>query len=244
MNISALFSFFLIFSFAITCVFAGYLPSDATTVTASASSGNYSASISTDDTVAIPITPTSSQAVYTSTNRINYTNTCPSGFNVTIASASSDTNLTRTGSDSGTKGIPTISTGTTLTDNTWGFSKDSGNSFSPVPVLTSPVVLFNTASASSSYFDVVYGVKTDSNLPSGVYTNDVLYTVSLPTTCTAYTLKFNPDGGTIINSSYNYNDQTLDYGSMINLSNYKPQKTGYTFTGWSNGSFYLSVFGA
>ena len=24
---------------------------------------------------------------------------------------------------------------------------------------------------------------------------------------------------------------------MINLSNYKPQKTGYTFTGWSNGSY-------
>ena len=150
LSISALFSFFLIFSFVITFIFAGYLPSDAMTTTASAFSGNYSASISSDDIVSIPITPTSSQTIYTSTNRINYTNTCPSGFNVTIASASSNTNLTRTGSDSGTKSIPTISTGTTLTDNTWGFSKDSGNSFSPMPASTSPVALFNTTSAASS----------------------------------------------------------------------------------------------
>ena len=237
MTALAIFSFFLISTFVITCIIAGYLPSEATTTTASVSVGSYSASISSDDTVSIPVTPTASQAVYTSTNRINYTNTCPSGFSVTLASSSSSTSLTRTGSDSGTKTIPTISTGTALTDNTWGFSKDSGNSFSPVPASASPVALFSTSSASSSYFDVVYGVKTNSDLPSGNYTNDVVYTVSLPSTCDAYTLKFDPDGGTIINSSYNYNDQTLDYGSLINLSNYKPQKTGYTFAGWTNGSY-------
>ena len=241
---SAVFSIFLVASFVISCLFATIAPSNATTTTASAGSTAYSASISSDDAVSIPVTPTSEQATYITEQTISYTNTCPSGFTVTISSSSSNTNLTRTGSDSGTKTIPTTSsTGAALSDNTWGFSKVSGNgSFNPVPALASPVELFSTDSASTTAgtFPVYFGVKTDNNLPSGSYTNDVIYTVSVPSTCIAYTLKFNLNGGTGA-TGVDYSDQTLDYGTLIDLSTYTPTRTGYTFNGWTNGSFILSV---
>ena len=237
LSLFAVFSSFLVVTFVSICLFAAPEASDATTVTASAGSTSYLASISNDDTVSIPISPTSSQEVYTATNDISYTNTCPAGFIVTIASTTTNTNLTRTGDDDGTKTISTISTGpASLSEYSWGFSKVSGNSaFNPIPSSASPVELFSVdeTNTTPATFTVYYGVKTDDQLTPGSYTNSVLYTVSVPSTCTAYTLSFDANGGTIIDSTYNYDDQTLDYGTMINLSNYKPERTGYTFAGWS-----------
>ena len=226
-----IFLFFLFFGLILSIFLAG--PEETEAGSASGGSTAYSASISNDETVEISITPKDTQTVFTGTNTISYTNTCPKGFNLQISSASSDTNLTRTGTDSGTKTLPTISIAGSLTDNTWGVSSD-GSTYYPIPALGSTNTIFSTSSANTSAktIDILYGVKADYSIPEGTYTNDIIYTVATPAACLAYTLKFNLNSGTGA-SGVDYSDKTLDYGTMINLSTYKPTRTGYTFSGWS-----------
>ena len=140
---------FMALTFLTVKTFAPDVRSNAETNTASQTVGPYTASISFDSATAINITPTASQDVYTGTNEISYTNTCPYGFNVTMSSVDEDTSLTRLGSDSGTKTIPTISSGTALTDNTWGYSTDGGTSYNAIPALANPATIINTSSATT-----------------------------------------------------------------------------------------------
>ena len=236
LNCLAVFSFFLLSTFSTVCMFAGQMSTIATEASVHSGSMDYAASISNDEMASVPIAPTNNQEIYTTTSQISYANTCPSGFDVFISSGSANTSLLRSGNDSGPNEIPTISSDSTLTDNTWGFSSDNGETYLSVPSLSNPRKLFGKTEVSSGAFDVIYGIKIDNTIPAGSYTNDIVYTITFPITCTAYTLYFDPNGGTIIDSSYDYDSQTLDYGTVINLANYKPQRAGYAFSGWNNGS--------
>ncbi|MBR1875407.1 InlB B-repeat-containing protein [Candidatus Saccharibacteria bacterium] len=139
--------------------------------------------------------------------------------------------MTRTGSDTGTKTINAV-TGSGLTDNTWGF-KASGNAFTQVPVSSSPVVLYSSSTAETNKtIGVTYGVKVDNTLPSGTYSNDVVYTVVVDNRCLQYTLSFVDEDDT----TKLYPDISVNYGDNVNLNNYTPTKSGYTFAGWTNGS--------
>ena len=228
---------FLAFTFAVFSLLNPHFSGNATDQSASSGSAAYTASISTSDSVPISITPTDTQEIYTGLSRIRYTNTCPYGFTVTMSAASSDTNLTRKGNDSAPKTIPTISTGTALADNTWGYTI-SGNAFyNPIPPLASPVALLNTSTATTdpTNLDVIYGVKTSTDVPVGNYKNSVIYTVAVKPQCLTYTLKWDLNGGTG-KSGASYADTSVNYGQKINLLNYTPTRSGYTFTGWSNAS--------
>ena len=233
LNILVTFTFFLLIGLLISFLIAEPNKSEATTTSASAGSSVYYASISNDNTVTIPITPTNTQTEYTNTNNIKFTSTCTKGAYVYInTNSASNNSLTRTGSDSGVKTIDAVAGDVTtgLTDNTWGF-KTSGKVFSQVPVNTSPAVLYySTVAETNTDIDVIYGVKLDNTIPSGTYTNDVVYTVAVAPECLAYTLKFNTDGGSTIS------DQSINYGDTVNLNNYTTTKSGYIFGGWSNGS--------
>ena len=227
---------FLSLTFLTVKTFAPDIKSNAETQNISETVGPYTMSISTDSLTSINITPTSSQAVYTGTSAISYTNTCPHGFNVTMSSASENTSLTRTGSDSGTKEIPTISSGTALADNTWGFSKDNGSTYNTIPALANPATIIDTTSATTTAatLNLIYGVKTDNQLPSGSYSNDIVYTVSAKQQCLSYGITWDLDGGTGA-TGVTY-PTSLTFGSTLDLTSLTPTREGYEFTGWSNGT--------
>lgn len=227
---------FLSLTFLTVKTFAPDIKSNAETQTASQTVGPYTMSISTDSLTSINITPTASQAVYTGTSAISYTNTCPHGMSVAMSSASSNTNLTRSGSDSGTKTIPTISTGTDLADNTWGFSKDNGSTYNTIPALANPATIIDTTSATitAATLNLIYGVKTDNQLPSGSYSNDIIYTVSAKQQCLSYGITWNMNGGTAKSGATYPSSQS--FGSTLDLTSLTPTKEGYEFTGWSNGT--------
>ena len=234
---AVVFCAFLSFSFLTFSLLSPIVSSNAQDSSASAGSSAYVASISANNSVSLSATPTNTQTVFSGTNTITYTNTCPYGFNVTISSSSSDTNLTRVGTDSGLKTIPTISSGTALGNNTWGYSIDSGSTYNPIPALATPTNIINTSTATTNpaTLNVLYGVKINNTIPSGDYSNDVVYTVSVKPQCLTYTLSFDLDNGTGA-TGVDYSDQVLNYGQTIDLTTYTPTKSGYDFDGWSNGT--------
>ena len=227
---------FLALTFLTVKTFAPDVSSNADTNNASVEAGPYISSISVDSLTSINITPTSTQSVYTGTSAITYSNSCPYGMNVTLTSASDNTSLTRYGEDTATKTIPSTTT-TSLTDNTWGVSTNNGSTYSPIPSITAtPVNIINTFEATNNpaTLNLIYGVKTDSSLPSGSYTNDLIYTVSAKPQCLTYGITWNLDGGTAA-TGVTY-PAVLNFGSTTNLSTLTPTKPGYIFTGWSNGT--------
>ena len=227
---------FMTLTFLTVKTFAPDVSSNADTNNAQVNTGPYVSSISVDSLTSINITPTSTQSVYTGTNTISYTNTCPYGFNVTLTSTSDNTSLTRAGADSLTKEIPSTTT-TSLSDNTWGVSTDNGSTYRPIPAISAtPAKIINTfeATTNPATLNLIYGVKIDSSLPSGSYTNDLIYTVSAKPQCLTYAITWNLDGGTAA-SGVTY-PAVLNFGATTNLSTLTPTKPGYIFTGWSNGN--------
>lgn len=234
-NISV-FMAFLAFSFLSFSLVSPIVSSNADTNNAQVNTGPYISSISVDSLTSINITPTSTQSVYTGTSAITYSNSCPYGMNVTLTSASDNTSLTRVGADTATKEIPSTTTAS-LADNTWGVSTDNGSTYSPIPSITAtPVNVINTFEATNNpaTLNLIYGVKTDSSLPSGSYTNDLIYTVSAKPQCLTFAITWNLDGGTAATGA-TY-PAVLNFGATTNLSTLTPTKPGYIFTGWSNGT--------
>ena len=215
---------------------------NAATQTASQTVGPNSISMSNTDAVAINAIPTSEQTVYSGTNELSITNSCPSGATITLTTNSnSDTavanNLVRSGSDSLSKTIPATS-GNSLVNNSWGYSINNGSNYYAVPAKDeTPATIYDSSSATSSAetVNVKYGIKMDNNIPSGNYSNDVVYTVAVKPACLSYTLSWDLNGGTG-KTGASYDDVQMNYGDKINLTNYTPTREGYTFNGWSNGT--------
>ena len=235
---ASVFIAFLVFSFLSFTLISPIVSSNAGTniSTAQIDTGPYTMSISTDSLTSIDITPNSSQVTYTGTDSVSYTNTCPYGMNVTMSSSSENTDLIRAGTDSGTKTIPTISTGTTLTDNTWGFSTDNGSTYNPIPTLINPTTIIDTTSATTTTatLNLSYGIRVDNSIPSGNYSNDIVYTVSPKQQCLSYGVTWDLDGGTAATGA-TY-PSSLGFGQTLDLSALTPTKSGYILTGWSNGT--------
>ena len=232
-NKIGIFSCFIIVAFVATMFFSPVRKGDADTATVD--TGTFTASIANSGTATINVSPPSSQAVYNGTDVITYTNTCPHGFSVALSSASDNTSLVRAGNDSYINTIPTISTNGSLTDNTWGFSTNNGTTYSAIPPLSNPVAILETTSATTNAtnLNVIYGVKIDNTLPSGGYSNDVVYTLSVKPECVKYEIVWDFGDGTAA-SGVEYPD-SLDYGEEINLRTFNPTRNGYRFLGWSNG---------
>ena len=229
---------FLILTFLTIKTFAPDVASNAETNIATSGSSVFSSSITIEDHVDTDITPTSTQSTYTSSSLITYTNTCPYGLNITVSSSTEETALIRTGMDDSTKTIPTIAdSATTLQDNTWGYSLDNGATYKSIPPLSNPATVVNTTTqgAAISTLDLKLGVKISNTIPSGSYTNDIIYTVSVKPQCISYNLSWDLNGGTGA-PGVSYAASDLGYGNTINLQSYTPSRTGYTFAGWKSSA--------
>ena len=192
-------------------------------------------SLATEDNVTINITPTPTQKIYSKTTALKITNSCKKGATITLSTNKSHNNLERQGADSLTKTIASVSGGT-LTDHSWGYTLDN-TTYSPVPTKDqSPATIYNTNTATASTttpesLNLTYAVKTDDTIPSGTYTNDLVYTVNVKPECLQYTLKFNLDNGTGKPGAI-YTDRQLSYGTKVNLADFTPTRTNYEFMGW------------
>ena len=228
---------FLTLSFMIFQLFSPIVSSNAETEnTAKVSTLAGTISLATEDNVTINITPTPTQKIYSKTTALKITNSCKKGATITLSTNKSHNNLERQGADSFTKTIASVSGGGTLTDHSWGYTLDN-TTYSPVPTKDqSPATIYNTNTATASTttpenLNLTYAVKTDDTIPSGTYTNDLVYTVNVKPECLQYTLKFNLDNGTG-KPGATYTDRQLSYGTKINLSDFTPTRTDYEFMGW------------
>ena len=228
---------FLTLSFMIFQLFSPIVSSNAETEnTAKVSTPAGAISLATEDNVTINITPTPTQKIYSKTTTLKITNSCKKGATITLSTNKSHNNLERQGADSFTKTIASVSGGGTLTDNSWGYTLDN-TTYSKVPTKDqSPATIYNTNTATASSttpenLNLTYAVKTDDTIPSGTYTNDLVYTVNVKPECLQYTLKFNLDNGTGKPGAV-YTDRQLSYGTKVNLSDFTPTRTDYEFMGW------------
>ena len=232
-----LFAFMIILGFVAFSLFSPIVASNAETEnTAKVSTPAGTISLATEDNVTINITPTPTQKIYSKTTALKITNSCKKGATITLSTNKSHNNLERQGADSLIKTIASVSGGGTLTDNSWGYTLDN-ITYSKVPTKDqSPATIYNTNTATVSTttpenLNLTYAVKTDDTIPSGTYTNDLVYTVNVKPECLQYTLKFNLDNGTGKSGAI-YTDRQLSYGTKINLSDFTPTRTNYEFMGW------------
>ncbi len=188
----------------------------------------YLASLSGNNEIKISATPTAAQQIFSNDDTLELNTTCPYGVGVFLNMESGESNsLARIGDDNGTKSI-IATTGTSLIDNSWGFSLDDGTTYSPVPLNgTIPATIYTSEQVENhTEINVKYGVKMNSSIPSGRYSNKVVYSIVANESCARYTLHFDTDGGTSID------DMTLTYGQLIDLSDYVTTKDGFDFGGW------------
>ena len=232
-----LFTFMIILGFVAFSLFSPIVSSNAETEnTAKVSTPAGTISLATEDNVTINITPTPTQKIYSKTTALKITNSCKKGATITLSTNKSHNNLERQGTDTLTKTIASITTTGNLTDNSWGYTLDNTN-YSKVPTKDqSPATIYNTTSDTTSTatpenLNLTYAVKTDDTIPSGTYTNDLVYTVNVKPECLQYTLKFNLDQGTG-KPGTTYTDRQLSYGTKVNLADFTPTRTDYEFMGW------------
>ena len=194
-------------------------------------------SLATEDNVTINITPTPTQKIYSKTTALKITNSCKKGATITLSTNKSHNNLERQGTDDLAKTINATTATGDISDNSWGYTLDNAT-YSKVPTKDqSPATIYNTTSATASTttpenLNLTYAVKTDDTIPSGTYTNDLVYTVNVKPECLQYTLKFNLDNGTGKPGAV-YTDRQLSYGTKVNLSDFTPTRTNYEFMGWT-----------
>lgn len=199
--------------------------------------GPYTMSMTSASTVSINATPTPAQAIYTGTDNLELVNTCPDGAIITLTTSSEETNsLTPVQLGSNSHDILATTT-TSLDNNSWGYALGSTNEYHAVPKKgTTPATIYDgtTAQATSLTIPVKYGVKIDNTIPSGAYSADVVYSLTPKSGCLGYTVIWDMDGGTR-KDGVTY-PSLLGWEDTVDLSTLAPTRTGYIFTGWTNGT--------
>lgn len=153
-------------------------------------------SMTTATPITINITPTGGGVVSSQSDTVSVSTNNSTGYFLTLADADANTNLVSGANNiaahSGTQASPT-----TLANNTWGYRVDGVGGFGAgptsaetnngssttiwagVPATGSPNTLKTTSStAANDTTTVWYGVRVNTTLPSGIYTDTVTYTAT------------------------------------------------------------------
>ena len=237
-NIFVGFSFLLLTLITVKTL-APEVKSEAAIQTASQTIGPYTMSMSNDSVTTIDAVPTPSQQIYSSSNNLNVTNTCTAGATITMAMNSTSNSLIRPSEGPEDVAIKEIAATTTtgLDINSWGYALTDGSTYYAVPKKNAtPATIYNASAAQNSALSVPlkFGVKLDYTMPSGSYSNDILFTMAPKTGCLSYLVNWNYGGGTA-QSGATY-PTSMNWGQTMNLSTLTPTRTYYSFTGWTNGS--------
>ena len=230
---------FLVLTFFTVKLLAPSISTNANTKTETQNVGPYSMSLSNEDIVSIDVTPTPTQSIYTKDTNIVAKNTCEAGASISISTNSNTSNkLTRASVDGDTLPKNILATTTpTLDDNSWGYQLNNSNNYLAVPKQGEAVANIYDAISSQTTdltIPIKFAVKTDDTIPSGTYTADLLYTMTPKPGCLGYGITWDFDKGikkpnTIYPISKNWNE-------TINLNELTPERDGYTFMGWKEGT--------
>ena len=138
------------------------------------------------------------------------------GYTATLSSETEDTALTNITSTTGAK-INSISTNLTLNNlpnNTWGYKFGGTSNYSPIPALSTPAQIIQTAGKTNGNESnqLSIGMKLADNLESGNYTNKLILSfVSNPYTMRAV-MTNGPDFNTKIRKLSGENESSISNG--------------------------------
>ena len=197
---------------------------------------NISVSIDTTNLVMSNILP---DAFASASQSITVSTTNPAGYTVTLTTDGSTTNLVSTADSS--RAIPTFtlpSGQTSLPANNtgygYGYSKDSGNNYLPVPDPSSlagdELFVTSTANTAADNYTLTFGALVDGVTVADTYQGT--FTLSfLANYVPQYTVEFDPNGGTGTVA-----DQTIEIGTTAKLNSASPYTapTGASYTDSDN----------
>lgn len=120
----------------------------------------------------------------------------PTGFSVFLSSIDEETSLKHSESSVTTQ-IPSITAtqfGSISTPQTWGYRMPdkAAEGWKPIPKNSNPDIIYTDNGGATKVF-AEFGVKTSSNLPSGVYSKQVVFTLVTNRVPTTATLKAGKD---------------------------------------------------
>ena len=185
---------------------------------------------STDKTTEIPF-----NFVVNTNNRTGYT--------VTLSAETENTALTNVSSAVGAK-IDSISTNSTLNNlpnNTWGFKFGGTSNYSPIPALSSPAQIIQTAGKTNGNESnqLSIGMKLADNLESGNYTNKLILSfISNPYTMRAV-MTNGPDFNaklkaleTATNKIEHFKKSAVSPAASMNAVNIEDEESDYEIKLW------------
>ena len=219
---------FLIFTFLTVSILSPIVKSNAEVITKDYSIGAYTMSITNNTDVDLIASTNVYQQIYTTTNTVLYSNTCPKGAKIAISSTH-DTNALVDGMGNT---IPATVPGAELSDDSWGFSIDSGATWNAVPAIGhDPIIIYSSQESQNDVYEipVLFGFKISRETVDGIYTSDVAYTITPDQDCFIYRINWDGAGGEIPEGFPEY----LNQNDRLDLSTLpRPTRDYYDFAGW------------
>ena len=167
-------------SFALVAVLASPIVASAATDTTTVEATVASViSVSSNPTVAISVTPTASGAEATAADSVSVDSNDADGYNLTLEN---DATLTMAGSQGGTlaKTAGTYAAPAALDTNSWGYRLTGFTAGAYAGVEDAAQnIRSTTATANAEVTTVTYGVKVNTSVPAGVYSDSVTYTATV-----------------------------------------------------------------
>ena len=145
-------------------------------------------SLSLQDTVAVEVTPTQDGTFSSNTAALSISTNNETGYSLYMATGNGKNTLTSqnpgisnviSAVNGGDNGV----TSADFTNNTWGYnlSQDSvsdATAYKAVPTATGDTAIITTSSPTEAdIYNLTFGTKVDTSLPSGTYSNDVVVSV-------------------------------------------------------------------
>lgn len=145
-------------------------------------------SLSLQDTVAVEVTPTQDGTFSSNTAALSISTNNETGYSLYMATGNGENTLTSqnpgtsnviSAVNGGDNGVTSANFG----NNTWGYnlSQDSVSdttAYKAVPTATGDTALISTSSPTEAdTYNLTFGTKVDTSLPSGTYSNDVVVSV-------------------------------------------------------------------
>ena len=218
-----------IFNLNAAAVFALYTPTLSASVDNTAASVNGNQVInSTNKTTEIPLNLT-----------VNTNN--KTGYTATLNSETDETALVNIGSTSGAK-INSISSAGLLGDfsnNTWGYKFGSSPNYAPIPALSTPAQILQTAGKTNGNESnqLSIGMKLSDNLESGRYTNKLIFSILTNNYNRIAIMTEGPDFNTKLKSLgafEHFKKSTVAPAASTNAKNIEDEASDYEIKLWFN----------
>ena len=218
-----------IFNFNTAAVFALYTPTLSASVDNAAASVNGNQVInSANKTTEIPLNLT-----------VNTNN--KTGYTATLNSETDETALVNIGSTSGAK-INSISSAGLLGDfsnNTWGYKFGSSPNYAPIPALSTPAQILQTAGKTNGNESnqLSIGMKLSDNLESGRYTNKLIFSILTNNYNRIAIMTEGPDFNTKLKSLgafERFKKSPVAPATSMNVVNIEDEESDYEIKLWFN----------